>query len=42
LEKETLNLLTCDEIDVEPKLFAVCEGVDTAEHMHLASGKGMT
>jgi len=42
LEKETVSLLTCDEIDVKPKLFAVGERVDTAEHEYAASGKGMT
>jgi len=42
LEKETVSLLTCDEIDVKPKFFAVGERVDTAEHEHAASEKGMT
>jgi hypothetical protein len=42
LEKETVSLLTCDEIDVKLKLFAVGERVDTAEHEHAASGNGMT
>ena len=34
--------MTCDEIDVKLKLFAVGERVDTAEHEYAASGKGMT
>jgi hypothetical protein len=42
LEKETVSLLTCDEIDVKPKLFAVGERVDSAEHEYSASGKDMT